>query len=228
VVHLDRNLHNNHYKNLKFVTYDEATQHFSGKDLSKAKKVKIHAGEEYKIVKMPGMKKKYAVTSFGRLISFSKNIEDGSELSLNIHPQGYKIWRFRLNGESTHYLIHRLVAEYFIKPPSKEHLYVIHKDHSKTNNQVKNLAWVTYEQQRAHSSQSEASLRNAKRLAERSRVTGKGMKLTEAKVRLIKKLLNDPDRKTRLKMIAKQFKITTMQLYRIRTGENWGWVKADD
>jgi hypothetical protein len=27
-----------------------------------------------------------------------------------------------------------------------------------------------------------------------------------------------------MKMIAKQFDITPMQLYRIKSGENWGWV----
>jgi len=224
VLHLDKNLHNNHVKNLKYATFDEATRHFSGKDITKAHKIKLYVGEETKQVKIPGLKKKYVITSHGRLISYSKNLEDGSELSLNIHPQGYRIWRFRVNGESTHFLVHRLVAEYFCKKPSKLHDYVIHKDHSKTNNQIKNLEWVTYDEQRAHSSQSEASKANALRLSQWSRITGKGKKLTEAKVRMIKKILADPKRKTRMKMIAKQFDITPMQLYRIKSGENWGWV----
>ena len=34
------------------------------------------------------------------------------------------------------------------------------------------------------------------------------------------------DNKTRLVMIAKQFNITTQQLYRIRTGENWGHIQV--
>jgi len=42
-------------------------------------------------------------------------------------------------------------------------------------------------------------------------------------VRLIRKKINEG--KTRMKMIAKQFKISEMQLYRIKVGENWGWVK---
>jgi hypothetical protein len=225
VLHLDKNLHNNQVKNLKYATFDEATRHFSGKDITKAHKIKLYVGEEAKQVKIPGLKKKYVITSHGRLLSYSKNLEDGSELSLNIHPQGYRIWRFRVNGESTHFLVHRLVAEYFCKKPSKEHDYVIHKDHSKTNNQVKNLQWVTYDEQRAHSAQSEASKANALRLSQWSRITGKGKKLTESKVKMIKKILADPKRKTRMKMIAKQFDITPMQLYRIKSGENWGWVE---
>jgi predicted DNA binding protein len=55
-----------------------------------------------------------------------------------------------------------------------------------------------------------------------------GAKLTESKVRLLKKKIFDPNRKTRLKMLAKQFGISEMQLYRIKSGENWGHVKIDD
>jgi DNA-binding phage protein len=49
--------------------------------------------------------------------------------------------------------------------------------------------------------------------------------LNETKVRMIKKILNDPKRKTRLKIIAKQFGISEMQLYRIKKGVHWGHVK---
>ena len=123
--------------------------------------------------------------------------------------------------------MHRLVAEYFIKKPSKLHDYVIHLDHSKTNNSVKNLKWVTYEEQRAHSAQSEASKANAKRLSQWSRITGKGKKLTEAKVKKIKEMLQSGKGKPNMKAIAEKFDITPMQLYRIRNGENWSWVEAD-
>ena len=34
-------------------------------------------------------------------------------------------------------------------------------------------------------------------------------------------------RKTRLKIIAKRFGVSEMQLHRIKTGENWGHVKYD-
>jgi hypothetical protein len=38
----------------------------------------------------------------------------------------------------------------------------------------------------------------------------------------------DPNRKTRLKLIAKQFGISEMQLYRIKSGENWGHIKVPE
>jgi predicted DNA binding protein len=52
-----------------------------------------------------------------------------------------------------------------------------------------------------------------------------GNKLTSTQVMLLKKILSDPNRKTRLKILAKQFGVTTMTLQRIKTGENWGHIK---
>jgi DNA-binding Xre family transcriptional regulator len=43
---------------------------------------------------------------------------------------------------------------------------------------------------------------------------------------MIKKMLQHDN--TRLKMIAKQFGITHTQLNRIRSGENWSYVKIDE
>jgi phage antirepressor YoqD-like protein len=54
----------------------------------------------------------------------------------------------------------------------------------------------------------------------------KQYKLTETKVKLIKRMLKADT--TRLGMIAKQFGITQTQLNRIRSGENWGYVTIDD
>jgi DNA-binding Xre family transcriptional regulator len=45
------------------------------------------------------------------------------------------------------------------------------------------------------------------------------IKATE--VMYFKKMLADPNRKTRLKILAKRFGVSEMTLHRIRTGENW-------
>jgi DNA-binding Xre family transcriptional regulator len=42
----------------------------------------------------------------------------------------------------------------------------------------------------------------------------------------LKKRLLDPNRKTRLKILAKQYGVTMMTLHRIKTGENWGHIKV--
>ena len=51
-------------------------------------------------------------------------------------------------------------------------------------------------------------------------------KLTETQVIRLKKKLFDPNRRTRLKILAKQFGVSEMQLHRIKTGENWGHIKV--
>jgi DNA invertase Pin-like site-specific DNA recombinase len=54
-----------------------------------------------------------------------------------------------------------------------------------------------------------------------------GAKLTSTAVIRTKKLILNPYQKTRLKIIAKQFGISEMQLYRIKTGENWGHIQVN-
>jgi len=63
-------------------------------------------------------------------------------------------------------------------------------------------------------------LTNPKRIAK----LGSNAKLNEGRVKIIKRKIFDPNRKTRMKIIAKEFGISTMQLYRIKSGENWGHV----
>jgi hypothetical protein len=57
------------------------------------------------------------------------------------------------------------------------------------------------------------------------KIKSDGRKLTVTKVMHLKKLIFDPKRKTRLKMLAKQFGISEMQVSRIKSGENWGHIK---
>ncbi|MAZ71800.1 MAG: HNH endonuclease [Flavobacteriaceae bacterium] len=118
------------------------------------------------------------------------------------------------NGKSTSRYIHKLVAQHFLE--QKDGVYVIHLDYDKTNNRLENLKWATKREKEIHQfSNPEYKRKPRKRTYS---------KLTEAKVKLIKRKINDPNRRTRLKMIAKQFGISKMQLYRIKTGENWSSV----
>ena len=112
------------------------------------------------------------------------------------------------------YYVHRLVAETFLKKENKTQHYVIHLDYDKQNNSIYNLRWATEEELVAHNNKNPEVLKR--------RTTG--YKLTEADVRVIKRLLKS--HKTRLSMIAKRFGITHTQLNRIRSGENWGHVKV--
>ena len=71
---------------------------------------------------------------------------------------------------------------------------------------------------------SEAPAKLAYKEKQRNRL--KGLKLNVTKVKSIKRLLAKPGKRT-MKQIAEQFDISEMQLYRIKSGENWSHVNAD-
>ena len=76
-----------------------------------------------------------------------------------------------------------------------------------------------------HSRNSPFVIQARKNLLEHN-IKANGRKLTVTKVILIKKLLTKPNQRTRMKMIAKQFGVSEMQIYRIKSGENWGHIKV--
>jgi hypothetical protein len=69
-------------------------------------------------------------------------------------------------------------------------------------------------------------VKNAQKKLLEHNLNANGRKLTVTKVMLIKKLLARPEQKTRMKMIAKQFGVSEMQIRRIKSGENWSQVKV--
>ena len=161
----------------------------------------------------------YEVSNFGRLKSF-QNDSRGILIKGSV-IQGYKSLNIRLTGKKTfNRYIHKLVAEGFVEKVSLEHKFVIHLDFDKQNNHYQNLKWVTKDEMVEHNRVNPAVVNKV--IPKRT----KNYKLTETKVKMIKKLLKNE--KNRLKMIAKQFGITHTQLNRIRSGENWGHVEVDD
>lgn len=71
---------------------------------------------------------------------------------LGVNAQGYKYFQIRVCGKLVTLKVHRLVAELFLEPPSKElvekcskehwgKVLVKHLDNDKSNNSVSNLEW---------------------------------------------------------------------------------------
>ena len=121
-------------------------------------------------------------------------------------------------GKKTARYIHKLVAQTFIKKSKDLQQFVIHLDYNKENNKIWNLKWATKQEKEKH------QFSNPRYDDPANKITRS--KLTEGQVKIIKRKLNDPNRKTRLKMIAKQFGVSEMQLHRIKSGENWSYVKV--
>lgn len=163
-------------------------------------------------------KMKYKISNYGRVINCC-----GKEEKLMKGSMCNKYLAIALlqkKGKFTNRYLHRLVAQEFLE--KKEHdEYVIHLNYKNEDNHVENLKWVDHGEKEAHRLKGPSFTKNGGRRRTYS-------KLTEGRVRMIKKKLNDPNRKTRMKMIAKQFGISEMQLYRIKTGENWGYITVDD
>ena len=173
------------------------------------------------VIDVEGVEKppRYEVSNFGRLRSFQNN-EKGEIIKGSV-IQGYKSLNIKLpKGKSFNRYVHKLIAETFVEKPSIDHKFVIHLDFDKQSNHYENLKWVTKDEMVAHNKLNPAVIN--KPIPRRT----KNYKLTETKVRMIKKMLQHDN--TRLKMIAKQFGITHTQLNRIRSGENWGYVKIDE
>lgn len=168
---------------------------------------------------------RYAVSNYGRVVSYRDRIEDGNLLKGSAIG-GYPTLKIRVQGKSKTFFIHKLVAEYFIENEVEGDSFVIHWDYNKKNNHVENLAWVSKRRMFAHQQKNPNVLES--RIKRREKKTYQGHKLTATQVMLIKKRIFDPNRKTRMKIIAKQFGISEMQLYRIKSGENWGHVKLEN
>ncbi|HRV51877.1 MAG: NUMOD4 motif protein [Bacteroidetes bacterium ADurb.Bin141] len=120
-------------------------------------------------------------------------------------------------------LIHRLVAENFVRQPSKNHSIVAHLDHNKKNNHYTNLKWMTLEDNIEHQKKSPHVIKEKKKRIGKRPENVSGYKLNERKVIEIKKRINKGDS---LANIANTFKVSETQLLRIKRGINWGDIKV--
>ncbi|HQD10262.1 MAG TPA: NUMOD4 domain-containing protein, partial [Flavihumibacter sp.] len=119
--------------------------------------IKSLTGESWKPLQFPGWKelrKQYALSSHGRVASFTESVsEDGKLLSGSL-TTGYKTLNLHRPGNNGTLYVHREIARLFLKKPSPKHRYVIHVNHDKTDNAVKNLKWATLDEMIKHQQES--------------------------------------------------------------------------
>lgn len=84
----------------------------------------------------------YTITSEGKVFN-----KFGRELKGEITSNGYHRITLSLNGKSTRFLTHRLVATLFLPNPKE---VVNHIDGDKLNNSINNLEWTTQKENIAH------------------------------------------------------------------------------
>jgi hypothetical protein len=185
--------------------------------------IKKLAGEIWKPLTFSGwrqLRNRYAVSSLGRIASYKTDVlKDGKLLSGSL-TTGYRTLNLhRPNNKGTLY-IHREMAKLFLKRPSPSYKYVIHRNHKKLDNNIKNLSWAKLEQMIDHQQDSPAKLAYKERQANRT----EGLKLTATQVKKIKGILNNKNRNITIKQLAKNYKVSEMTMYRIKSGENWGRI----
>lgn len=189
--------------------------------------IKRYPNEEWKELDFKSQRElSYAVSSSGRVVSYSVDIENGNLLKCG-KTKGYKVLKrtFSKDGKNKveTFYVHKLIAESFVPKHNPAQTYVIHLNYIKDDNRVSNIRWASKEELSEHQNSNPSVISDRKRLHEHNRLHH--YKLSEAEVKVIKRKLLDPNRKTRIKMIARNFGVSEMQLYRIKRGENWAHVK---
>lgn len=185
--------------------------------------IKKLAGESWKLLSFPGwrqLRNRYAVSTFGRIASYKQEIlKDGKILSGSL-TTGYRTLNLhRPNNKGTLY-IHREMAKLFLKKKTDGYKYVIHRNHNKLDNTIKNLRWATLKQMMDHQQNSPAKIAYKVKQANRT----KGLKLTATQVKKIKNILNNKSRTITIRQLANKYAVSEMTMYRIKSGENWGRI----
>lgn len=162
--------------------------------------------------------KNYYISNYGRAKSIDKASEE--ERLMKTHPDHRGFFRASIKVEGNlnqAIYVHKEVGTHFVEPPSEEHIHIIHKDLNRNNNHHTNIIWVTDPEWKLYIKE------RAKKFGFKKSTKGGYFKLTAAQVAIIKKQLASG--KTRRKMIAKRFGVSTTQLKRIERGENWANVE---
>jgi predicted DNA binding CopG/RHH family protein len=185
--------------------------------------IKKIPGEEWKPLQFSGWKqlrKKYALSSLGRIASYSENVHEDGKLLEGSLTTGYKTLNLHRPGNNGTLYIHREIARLFIKKSSPKYSYVIHLNHNKLDNSVKNLKWSTLEEMIEHQQNSPAKIAYKKVQANRK----VGLKLSADQVKGIKKVLSNKNRSVTIRQLAEKYGVSEMTMYRIKSGENWSRV----
>lgn len=185
--------------------------------------IKKLPGEIWKPLTFSGskeMRNRYALSTMGRIASYKEDVlEDGKLLNGSL-TTGYRTLNLhRADNKGTLY-IHREVARLFLPRPSVKFKYVIHKNHDKLDNSIKNLKWATLDEMISHQQNSPAKLAYKEKQANRT----SGLKLTLPQVKKIKEQLTNKNRRLTIKQLADKYAVSEMTMYRIKSGENWGRV----
>lgn len=175
-------------------------------------------GEEWKVYSREDLRSTFKVSNYGRVVSYPSNKPNEPILLSGYQNAGYHaIPTKKKDGKNTLIYVHKIVAQLFVPNP-EGYKKLVFKDRKRTNCRADNLEWLSKE--------AFADVMRERKNAYYYNPNHKPKtKLTTAKVALLKKMINDPNRKTRYKIIAKRFDINISTLFSIKRGDSWPEVE---
>jgi hypothetical protein len=185
--------------------------------------IKKLAGETWKPLTFSGwrqLRNRYAVSSCGRIASYKKEVLGDGKLLSGSLTTGYRTLNLHRPDDKGTLYIHREMAKLFLKKASNQFKYVIHRNHNKLDNNIKNLRWATLDMMIKHQQESPAKVAYKEKQANRT----DGLKLSAAQVRKIKAVLKNKKRNITIKKLAHNYGVSEMTMYRIKSGENWARI----
>jgi hypothetical protein len=184
-------------------------------------------GEVWESLEFKGWKdrkRRYAVSSHGRVASYKTTMETDGKLLIGSLTTGYATLNLHHEKKNGTLYVHREIARLFLKKPSAKHKYVIHLNHDKLDNHFGNLKWATLEEMLEHQQKSPSKIAYKEIQATKN----VGQKLNVSKVKAIKKILANKSRKITIAKIAEKYDVSQMAIYRIKRGENWGRIQVEN
>ena len=164
----------------------------------------------------------FLISSYGRVIrkkdyDMVVNEREGYQVKIKKSIlNGYPIFsaKGKKDGKHISRYVHKVMGELFLKK-KKSDTYVTHKDYDKTNNKVDNLMWVDRKGLNEHNKNNP----NYKAGFLHRKV--RNSKLTAKRVLKLREIVDDPNRTMTYREIARKFRITEMQVWRIKNRKNW-------
>lgn len=176
-------------------------------------------GERWKRIRISSTLK-YDISDWGRVRRLKK---DGKYFYINTmtgHRYAQFVYTDTITFKRIHLYVHLLVAKYFLP---KQKGCLIHIDFNNYNNRVDNLKFVSFEEALNRRSPLRHSRKDIYKKQFINGVVKAHTKLTVKDIIKIKKDL--PKLSTRELMV--KYKISDSQVYRIKTGENWGYINGN-
>jgi hypothetical protein len=96
---------------------------------------------------------KYALSNYGRVVSYSQNIKEGRLIKPTV-VKGFLVFKryLKVNGKRIvdSFFIHKKVAELFLPAKTDDQTFVLHLNFVKNDNRLSNLRWANKEEMEAH------------------------------------------------------------------------------